>query len=194
MSETDAVPLSKRRKLLRTFRKQYGITLDELGDLTDLSKSMLSLFDNGERDLSSEAWTRVLTAMSNLIADDNAKRLAEIAKAKETATKLGAFGVPGDVLEHLLKSDEQFAKEQAEIDAERIRLEEQGKLSDQILSEQKDNALAYILANPETVLQMYVEKDRRIAELEEELRALKSKGPQIDFDAIAKEHGGKSDG
>jgi len=83
------VPLAQRRKLLRKFREQYDITLTEFGKHARLSHPMLSQFERGDRDLSPEAWARVLAAMSSLLAEDNGKRLAEIAEAEETAAKLG---------------------------------------------------------------------------------------------------------
>jgi transcriptional regulator with XRE-family HTH domain len=139
MPETKTIPLGQRRKLLRRFREQYGITLDEFGPLAELSTPMLSQFENGGRDLSPEAWTRVLAAMSNLITEDNTRRFAEIEKAKQTAEKLGApmfFGVrPGELIEHLFKSDEQIAKETAKIEAEKIRLQEVSNLSESLIAE-----------------------------------------------------------
>jgi transcriptional regulator with XRE-family HTH domain len=208
MAETGTIPLSKRRTLLRRFRKQYGITLDELGDLTDLSKSMLSLFENGERDLSPEAWTRVLTTMSNLITEDNAKRLAEIDKVKETAAKLGAWPQAGDILTGErpfgflgIKSDEQIAKEKAEIDAERIRLQEARTISEIIGAEAERQAqellettatgeslekkLTEFMANNvapklfQYAKELEQERDElkaRNAHLEQELHALKADG------------------
>src|SRR6185437_8861500 len=86
------VPLHKRRKLLRAFRKQYGITLAELGKVAGVSQPMLSQFERDDRDLSAQAWTRVLGAMARLLTEANAKRAAEIAKAGQTAAKLGATG------------------------------------------------------------------------------------------------------
>lgn len=60
------VPLGQRRKMLRTFRKQYGVTLVEFGQLCNISNPMLSQFENGDRNLSAEAWTRVATAMQEI--------------------------------------------------------------------------------------------------------------------------------
>src|SRR5437016_11236513 len=84
------VPLSQRRKLLRKFREQYDITMIEFGKRAGLSQAVLSQFENGVRNLSPEAWARVLAAMSDLITEDDARRLAEIEQAKKTAAKLGA--------------------------------------------------------------------------------------------------------
>jgi transcriptional regulator with XRE-family HTH domain len=89
---TAKVPVHRRRKLLRAFRKQYGITLTEFGKVAGLSNPMLSQFENRARVLSDEAWSRVLAAMSKLLSEDEAKRKRELAKAEQTATKLGVFG------------------------------------------------------------------------------------------------------
>lgn len=95
-TEAQIVSLGQRRKLLRTFRKQFGITLDDLGDLAGLSKAMLSRFEAGKRDLSADAWSHLLEKISELVSEgqgnlrwDPAKRLAGIAKARQTAAKLG---------------------------------------------------------------------------------------------------------
>jgi transcriptional regulator with XRE-family HTH domain len=87
---TATVPLRDRRILLRAFRKQFGIGLVELGKLADISQPMLSQFERGDRDLSSEAWARVLAAIQKLLADDDARHEQEQKKAMQTAEKLGA--------------------------------------------------------------------------------------------------------
>ncbi len=89
-TETKTVPLGQRRKKLRTFRKQYGITLAKFGKRAGVSQPMLSQFERGDSNLSDEAWAGVLKAMTDLISEDGSKRFAEITKAKGTAAKLGA--------------------------------------------------------------------------------------------------------
>lgn len=96
-TEAKIVSLGQRRKLLRTFRKQFGITLDDLGELAGLSKAMLSRFESGKRDLSADAWSHLLEKISELVSEgqgnltwDPARRLAGIAKARQTAARLGA--------------------------------------------------------------------------------------------------------
>lgn len=95
-TEAKIVSLGQRRKLLRTFRKQFGITLDDLGELAGLSKAMLSRFESGNRDLSADAWSYLLEKISELVSEgrgnltwDPAKRAAGVAKARQTAAKLG---------------------------------------------------------------------------------------------------------
>src|SRR5580704_2046878 len=96
------VPLRERRKLLRLFRKQNRMSLSALGELAGLSQPLLSQFENGDRDLSEEAWTRVLDAMEKFLLRANANYKAEIAQAQETAAKLGARPYRGfkEALEH----------------------------------------------------------------------------------------------
>lgn len=188
MNETAKVPLGQRRKLLRAFRKQYGITLTDLGKLAGLSNPMLSQFENGNRDLSAEAWTRVLKAMSDLITEDNTKRLAEIGKAKETAAKLGAPGL--DILGEMLsgkgpfgfafKTDEQIAKEAAEIEAERIRLEKASEISALIVAQadelQKDAAQQIAQMPREEIMAQYCALWASADKLNRELRGLEAQG------------------
>lgn len=82
-------PLRDCGKLLRKFRKQYGIKLVEFGKLCKISQPMLSQFERGDHNLSDEAWTRVLEAMGKLLLEDENRRKEERAKASETAAKLG---------------------------------------------------------------------------------------------------------
>lgn len=97
MTETrERLPLSERRELLRDFRKQCGVTLTELGKLAHVSQPMLSQFENGARDLSAEAWDRVLDAMEKFLSRAKAEIIEkneglkqQLAKAGETAEKLG---------------------------------------------------------------------------------------------------------
>ena len=55
--------LRDRRRLLRAFRKQTGLTLVELGKLSGLSNPMLSQFENGNVNLSAEAASRLLAVI-----------------------------------------------------------------------------------------------------------------------------------
>lgn len=89
--EIKKLPMGQRRRLLRTFRKQFGITLDELRKGTGLSKAMLSRFEAGNRNLSEKAWDRVFARVSSLTSKVDARRLAEIEKAKVAAEELGVL-------------------------------------------------------------------------------------------------------
>lgn len=88
---TKTVPLAQRRQQLRKFRKEYGITLANFGKLAGVSQPMLSRFERGRRDLSPEAWTRVLQTMGKLLDEDEKRRRAKRAKAEQTAAKLGVL-------------------------------------------------------------------------------------------------------
>jgi len=81
--------VAQRRKLLYTFRKQCGITQANIGKHCNLSQAMLCQFENGNENLSAEAWISVLTWMSKIIT----RRLAEIEKTKKMVAKLGARGM-----------------------------------------------------------------------------------------------------
>jgi transcriptional regulator with XRE-family HTH domain len=70
----------ERRKLLRAVRKLSGITLVELGKAANLSQPMLTQFERGDRDLSPEAWGRMVSALGKLAVRREAKRREQGAK------------------------------------------------------------------------------------------------------------------
>jgi Helix-turn-helix len=55
LEQSKKAPLDERRKLLSTFREQFGIALTELGKVAEVPQPILSQFERGERDLSAEA-------------------------------------------------------------------------------------------------------------------------------------------
>lgn len=181
-AETAAVPLPERRTLLRAFRKQFGITLVELGNLADISHPMLSQFERGDRDLSSEAWARVLQAMGKLLREDEERRGEDRAKARETGAKLGVNILPflgpligpaisdNPLILGIFKTDEEFAKEKAELakegadlQAESARLPEVGKVSAEIWRQAIDVEANDIAKDPVAI--------RKLLEVHVELRA-----------------------
>lgn len=129
---TQNVPLRERRKLLRAFRKLYGITLVELGKLADLSNPMLSQFERGIRDLSPEAWTRVLAAMAKLLEEDENRRSQERAKAAEIAAKLGA--VPNNFSSWALEFVSGPRRKQVELETEKIRQQDVANLRQLVIT------------------------------------------------------------
>jgi transcriptional regulator with XRE-family HTH domain len=212
-AETAAVPLPERRTLLRAFRKQFGITLVELGNLADISHPMLSQFERGDRDLSSEAWARVLQAMGKLLREDEERRGEERAKARETAAKLGVKVLPflGPLIDSaisdnpfildIFKTDEEFAKEKAdlakeaaELETESARLSEVGKLSAEIWRQATDveaNDIAKDPAAIRKVLEAFVElltsverHNRKTAELEAQGYVLLPKAVEKERDQL----------
>ncbi len=97
---TETPSLRERQALLREVRERTGISLRKLGKLAKISYSMLSLFETGERDLSAEAWNRVMGAMEKFRIGANKERTAEIARLKneqaelqKKAAKLGVSGL-----------------------------------------------------------------------------------------------------
>src|SRR5260370_29846369 len=84
------ISLRERRRYVRQFREQVGMTLREFGSLARISHPMLSQFETGEgsHNLSEEAWARLLDAMG-VALNQNADK-AGISKARKIADKLGA--------------------------------------------------------------------------------------------------------
>lgn len=122
--KTKPVSLRELRKTFRKFLEEYDITLAEFGGYAGLSKGMLSLFMNGKRDLSREAWVRVVVATQNLpkLQTEIARRKAEdgAKRAAGTAARLGvargalhaALGVPDSNLAKALNEKELERREQ----------------------------------------------------------------------------------
>jgi transcriptional regulator with XRE-family HTH domain len=86
--KSEAVSLGAKRKLLRRFRKKYGIGLVRFGKLARISQPMLSQFERGDRNLSAEAWVRVLDTIDKLVAEGATARAKEIQGARKVAVKL----------------------------------------------------------------------------------------------------------
>lgn len=108
---------ASKREALRQFREHFDLSLENLADQSGLSRSMLSKFELGQRDLSPEAWTRVIATIQKRLAEDEARRQAERAKAKETAAKMGvaSFASVRLALPWLFQTDEETAKEKAQL-------------------------------------------------------------------------------
>jgi transcriptional regulator with XRE-family HTH domain len=60
--------LRERRSKLRQLRKVFDLSLEELAKRSGLSKSMISKFELGHRDLSASAWGRLEKALNTLQA------------------------------------------------------------------------------------------------------------------------------
>lgn len=64
MSEsTENVPMRERRRQVRAFRKEKGLTLAKLGERVGLSESALHRFENGKRGISVEKWSKLQRVM-----------------------------------------------------------------------------------------------------------------------------------
>lgn len=68
------------RKKLQRIRKATGITLDELAAASDLSKSMLSRFEAGQRELSSDAFNRLISEITSIADKKLLERIAQLEK------------------------------------------------------------------------------------------------------------------
>jgi transcriptional regulator with XRE-family HTH domain len=78
--------LAERRKTLRKFRERAGLTLEELAEKSGLSKSMISKFELGHRDLSPEAFARLRVAIHKTLDRQRAvARRTEQSKRKDAA-------------------------------------------------------------------------------------------------------------
>jgi len=66
--------LAERRKTLRKFRERAGLTLEQLAEKSDLSKSMISKFELGHRDLSPKAFSRLRMAIMKALDQQRAAR------------------------------------------------------------------------------------------------------------------------
>lgn len=159
-----------KRKLLRAFRKQYGLTLTELGKVAGVSQPMLSQFERGDRDLSPEAWERVHQAIGNLLREDAERRRAERDKAVETATKL--FNVPDGLSFNVFKTQEQSDREWADAHAASVRLQEIAPIAEE-LQRVEEEKLAKDPAARRKLLQAHIDlrasvdaNNRKIAELD----------------------------
>jgi transcriptional regulator with XRE-family HTH domain len=134
VTESEKATLEQRRKILRRFREQVDLSLDALASRAGLSKSMLSKFELGHRDLSREAWGRVIVAMGEILSKGEEQRSKERAKRDEAEAKRqkaldGLFSALGmHPLPFTFRADEETKQKLAELDAEKIRLSETSEL------------------------------------------------------------------
>lgn len=162
----------ERGRLLREFRKVYDVTLEDMAQRVGLSQPMLTRFETGTRNLSTDAWTRLFIAMG------------EIEKEKGAAIKARFDELQKQWLKSLSPNLENpfalFALPPIEAETHRIvdraqsRLEVLNSYSLQLPKVQavvKKKALAYIRKNPGRTLERYSSLEQRIAELEQQLKA-----------------------
>jgi transcriptional regulator with XRE-family HTH domain len=88
---TKRFSLKERREALRRFRKQARLSLKALGAMANVSESMLSKFESGDRDLSPDAFARVQEAITDVLSE---KRATEKLAALRTAPAVKRLGVP----------------------------------------------------------------------------------------------------
>jgi transcriptional regulator with XRE-family HTH domain len=87
-AESPDLSTSERRELFRQFRKYTGITLTAFGEICGLTNPMLSMFEADKRDLSDKAWARVFAAITQVVAQYEAKYKAEHAKLSGETTRI----------------------------------------------------------------------------------------------------------
>src|SRR5262245_11308063 len=79
------------RDEVRLLRNRFGLSLDDLAAYANLSKTHLSLFERGERELSEDAKRRVLDALLyevKRLEEREKQRLAEIQKRIKSFTDI----------------------------------------------------------------------------------------------------------
>src|SRR5436190_23169141 len=90
---TTKASMLSRRRLLREFRKMSRLSLDELATRCGLSKSMLSKFELGHRELSAEAFRALISELKRILAGgyDESGRLKEGRPASTKKARPTAF-------------------------------------------------------------------------------------------------------
>jgi transcriptional regulator with XRE-family HTH domain len=118
--KTENTDAKERGELLRRFRKSYGVTLEELAARVQLSQPMLTRFETGSRNLSADAWTRVLVELGKIEKEKNTER----AKASKIAVMLG-LGITEILLSPFAGPvAREIAREKLEAEAEEIAKQE----------------------------------------------------------------------
>lgn len=182
LTTADIAPVKKlsfpeRHEFLRNFLQQRDITVSQFGKLAGLSEPLLVRFERADRDLPTDAWIRIFAATTNLLNEDNARQREEITKSQPT----------GDILGDALSGrDTPLMWSTGRIAAE-TRLVENAKTAD-VISKHIDDLLEELsveILKPgratdlfeawKTLLKENGELKSKIAELEQELRALKAK-------------------
>ncbi|SRR6266567_893725 len=109
--------LDQRRKVVRKFRKQLKLSQTEFAALAGLSAPMLSLFENGQRDLSAAAFVRVEDAITEALAQRKLVPLADLLDPEKTVSHKS----PLDTKAIVLKAQEELKrKEQKDPDYRRV--------------------------------------------------------------------------
>ena len=88
-------PLEERRKAIRKFREELGLSQAELASLAGIGQAMLSRFERGQRDLSQQAMGRIEDAIVKALSQRD--RSAQAAKAELVNT----WGTKDDPLSNL---------------------------------------------------------------------------------------------
>lgn len=106
--------LDERRKLVRDFREQIGMGLVEFGKLAKVSHPMLCQFENGDRDLSAEAWKRVQDAIAKAFPKHRSELETKLSRVEEIVGKLEAnVGYPALIRKYDAKTYQESRDNQA---------------------------------------------------------------------------------
>jgi hypothetical protein len=92
MTEKPKLSADEQREIFRRFLYETGLTLVAFGKLCGLTNPMLSMFENGKRELSDKAWGRVHDAMNKVVVRNRARLEVKRAKVSEAAAKLPLTG------------------------------------------------------------------------------------------------------
>jgi transcriptional regulator with XRE-family HTH domain len=179
------------RELFREVRDKTDLTLKELGRRAQLSEAMISQFENGNRDLSEEAWDRVLDAIQEFLTERQEALDSRQARLEKDAARLAsepasliletlfplAFGPHSTtrsgatVLDRLTQAHVQLKEQREYIEFLQERLEKSGRETAR-LREWLDAELVATLANEKALnLREAVHKEEA-ARIEQDERPL----------------------
>lgn len=153
-------PLEERRKAIRKFREELGLSQAELASLAGIGQAMLSRFERGQRDLSQQAMGRIEDAIVKALSQRD--RSAQAAKAELVNT----WGTKDDPLSNLRLLAAMY---RVEIPAEDQGRETRERVMKKLIAEQQ--ALIHELNRivdelVELHKEVKTEKDQKIVELQ----------------------------
>jgi len=148
---TTEVGLDERRKALKKFRKQAGLSQWELARMSGMGQAIISRFESGDRDLSPEALTRLEQAIADVLSGkqsvsqqrEEAQKIATLSNSDAVKKLLPWFEDPNELKKHRLRtglSEQEMAK-RAALDVLVILEIESGKQPHYEFWEAKERAL-----------------------------------------------------
>src|ERR1700685_1058898 len=131
------VSLNERRKALKKFREEAGLSQAEVASMTGIGQQMLSRFERGDRDLSPEALTRLEQAIADVLSGkrsasqqrEEAQKIATLSNSDAVKKLLPWFEDPAELKKHRLRiglSEKEMA-ERAALDVSVVLEIESGK-------------------------------------------------------------------
>jgi predicted transcriptional regulator len=134
---TTEVGLDERRKALRKFRKEAGLSQWELARMSGMGQAIISRFESGTRDLSPEALTRLEQAIADVLSGkqsagqhrEEAQKIATLSNSDSVKKLLYWFEDPKELQKHRLRIglSEQEMAERAALDVSVVLEIESGK-------------------------------------------------------------------